>query len=61
MSAHADADELINYCKKLSVAKIKKTFLVHGDYDQQQLYSEKLKGISIKDVEIPNRGDVYEI
>ena len=61
MSAHADADELINYCKKLSVAKIKRTFLVHGDYDQQQSYSERLKEISIRDVEIPNRGDVYEI
>jgi len=61
MSAHADADELINYCKKLSIAKIRKTFLVHGDYDQQQLYSERLKEISIRNVEIPNRGDVFEI
>jgi metallo-beta-lactamase family protein len=61
MSAHADADELTNYCKSLNVMQIKKTFLVHGDYDQQQLFSERLKGISIRDIEIPERGDVFEI
>ena len=61
MSAHADADELTNYCQKLSVAKIKKTFLVHGDYEQQQLFAERLKEINIRDVEIPDRGNVFEI
>ncbi len=61
MSAHADADELTNYCKKLNIMQIKKAFLVHGDYDQQQLFSQHLKKINIKDVEIPDRGDSFEI
>jgi metallo-beta-lactamase family protein len=61
MSAHADADELTDYCKKLNIMQIKKVFLVHGDYDQQQLYSQRLKEISIKDVEIPMRGDLFEL
>ena len=61
MSAHADADELTNYCKKLNIMQIKKAFLVHGDYDQQQLFSQHLKKLNIKDVEIPDRGDSFEI
>ena len=61
MSAHADANELIDYCKRLNIPRIRKTFLVHGDYDQQQIYSEHLKKIGIKDVEIPERGNVFEI
>lgn len=61
MSAHADSDELTNYSKTLNSPALKKTFLVHGDYDQQQLLAARLNEINIKDVEIPKRGDVFEI
>ncbi len=61
MSGHADENELTDYCKKLNLQTIKKNFLVHGDYDQQEIFSQRLNEIGIRDVEIPKRGDVYEI
>ena len=61
MSAHADSDELTNYAKSLNTAKIKKTFLVHGEIDQQEIFAERLKTIGIKDVVIPERGNIFDI
>jgi metallo-beta-lactamase family protein len=61
MSAHADSDELTNYSKALNSANLKKTFLVHGEYEQQQLLAERLKEIGLKDIEIPKRGDAFEV
>lgn len=61
MSAHADSDELTDYVSSLNTIKIKKTFLVHGEIDQQEQFAERLKAIGIKDVVIPERGNVFDI
>ncbi len=61
MSGHADENELTDYCRKLNINSIKKVFLVHGDYEQQEIFSQRLNEIGVKDVQIPKRGDTYEI
>ncbi len=61
LSAHADSNELIDYCKKLDTAKMKKIFLVHGDLDQQEKFRTRLNEIGFPNIEIPKKGDVFEI
>ena len=61
LSAHADSNELTDYCNNLEKKKLKNIFLVHGDYDQQQKFSDRLKSIGFEKISIPSRGDVFEI
>jgi len=58
-SAHADADELIQYCEQLDRSRLQQLFIVHGDYDQQQIFMDRLKAIGFKNITIPERGDVF--
>jgi metallo-beta-lactamase family protein len=61
LSAHADSNELTEYCKMLDESRIQNLFLVHGDFDQQQKFKERLNSITIRNVSIPERGDVFKI
>lgn len=61
LSAHADSNELINYLDQLDKSRMQKVFLVHGDYDQQQKFMGRLESIGFKNIEIPNKGDVFEL
>jgi len=61
LSAHADSNELTNYCNNFDKKKMKNIFLVHGDYDQQQKFSSRLNSIGFGQIIIPNRGDVFKI
>jgi len=61
LSAHADSNELIDYVEQLDKNRMQKIFLVHGDYDQQLKFAERLKTSGFKDIVIPERGDVFEI
>ncbi|HPO55412.1 MAG TPA: MBL fold metallo-hydrolase [Ignavibacteriaceae bacterium] len=61
LSAHADSNELINYLEQLDKSRLQKIFLVHGDYDQQQKFSNRLLESGFKEVIIPERGEVFEI
>jgi len=55
-SAHADANELINYCTKLDKARMQQIFLVHGEIDQQKIFKTHLESAGFKNITIPNRG-----
>ena len=61
LSAHADSDELTNYCKQFDKEKMEKIFLVHGDFDQQEKFAARLNAIGFDKIIIPNKGDVFEI
>ncbi len=61
MSAHADSNELIEYCNKLDKGKLQNIFLVHGDEDQQDKFKKRLSENNFSSVTIPNRGDEFEI
>jgi len=60
-SGHGDYKEMISTLTTVPVDKVKKMFLVHGDYDVQLDYREELHKVGFKDVMIPRRGDTVEL
>lgn len=55
MSAHGDYDDLCHFISGQDMAKIKTMFLVHGDYDVQQEFADRLRGKGYISVVIPER------
>jgi metallo-beta-lactamase family protein len=53
MSAHGDYEDLLRFLSCQDPAMVKKVFLVHGDYDTQQNFAEKIIEKGFKEVEIP--------
>lgn len=60
-SAHADSNELFNYCDQLDKSRLQNIYLVHGDLDQQEIFKTKLEVSGFSNVTIPNKGDVIEL
>jgi metallo-beta-lactamase family protein len=60
-SAHADSNELIDYCKQLDKSRMHNFFIVHGDYDQQLKFRDRLKSIEFENIAIPQKGDVFKL
>jgi metallo-beta-lactamase family protein len=55
MSAHGDYKDLCQFVSSQDTSKIKKLFLVHGEYDVQQDFRQRLQSMGFQDVEIPGR------
>ena len=53
MSAHGDYDDLCQFLACQSPELVKSLFLVHGEYDVQQDFAERLRRKGFKDVVIP--------
>ncbi len=53
MSAHGDYNDLLQWLKCQDPKIIKKLFLVHGDYDVQMDFKNRLMSNGFPDVEIP--------
>lgn len=60
-SAHGDEKEMLNYLNGLNREKLKKTFLVHGEPDRQELFREALHQQGFRKVEIPALGQEYNL
>lgn len=60
-SAHADANELINYCSQLDKERMRQIFLVHGEIDQQEIFKTHLESTGFKNILIPKRGNAVTI
>ncbi len=60
-SAHGDQKEMIDFLNPIDKTRLKKTFLVHGDYDVQTVFMDKLRENGFKNIEIPEQGYVYQI
>ena len=60
-SAHADKNELKKYLTMFDINKMKKIFLVHGEPEQQKFLADVLKNAGFKNIEIPFRGEEYEL
>ena len=60
-SAHADYSEMITWLKCQNPSQVKRTFLVHGEYDAQKSYKEKLLAIGYNNIEIPEKGESFVI
>jgi metallo-beta-lactamase family protein len=59
MSAHGDYEDLSQWLACQDPKKVKKLFIVHGEYDVQKAFRERLIKKGFLDVEIPERH--YEI
>ena len=53
MSAHGDYEDLLHFLACQDPKDVKKLFLVHGEYDTQQKFAERLKEKGFENVEIP--------
>lgn len=61
MSAHGDYEDLLKFMSCQDPAKVKKVFLVHGEYDVQLIFKEKLIAKGYLHVEIPDRHQEFEL
>lgn len=59
MSAHGDYNDMSQWLSCQDPKQVKKLFLVHGEYDVQQDFKQRLMSKGFSDVEIPERH--YEI
>ena len=55
MSAHGDYEDLSQWLAPQQTRLVKKLFLVHGEYDVQQNFRQRLIAKGFIDIEIPER------
>lgn len=60
-SGHADRNGLLKFMGHQDKNKLKKIFLVHGEYQSMQDFAEDLKQEGYKDIEMPQYGQEYEL
>jgi metallo-beta-lactamase family protein len=53
MSAHGDYEDLLHFLACQDADKVSKIFLVHGEYEVQQRFAERIKNAGFDNVEIP--------
>jgi len=61
MSAHGDYDDLLHFISGQNTQKVKKIFLVHGEYEVQQHFRQKILNKGFQAVEIPYQHQKIEI
>ncbi|MEZ0607975.1 MBL fold metallo-hydrolase RNA specificity domain-containing protein [Fibrella sp. WM1] len=57
LSAHGDANEMLQFLSCQNPAAVKTLFLVHGDYEKQLIWKDKLTAAGFQHIAIP---DLYE-
>ncbi|MFM2135835.1 MAG: hypothetical protein RL021_1235 [Bacteroidota bacterium] len=60
-SAHADYEEMLQYLSCQQADKVRQVFLVHGDYDVQVEWREKLNRKGFRNIEIPETDSSWDI
>jgi metallo-beta-lactamase family protein len=61
MSAHGDYEDLLHFLSCQDPGKVKTLFLVHGEFDVQTGFRERLLDAGFAHVEIPERHQAFEI
>lgn len=56
-SAHGDYQEMLEFLSCQDPAQVKTVFLVHGEYEKQLIWQEKLLAAGFDNVVIPDMGD----
>lgn len=59
LSAHGDYEDLSQWLAGQDARGVKKLFLVHGEYDVQQAFKQRLLKKGFLDIEIPARHDEF--
>ena len=52
---------MIDFLNPLDKARLKKTFLVHGEYESQTVFRDKLMENGFSNIEIPEQGNEFEL
>ncbi|MBP6335345.1 MAG: MBL fold metallo-hydrolase [Bacteroidia bacterium] len=60
-SAHADYNEMLDYLSCQEPSQVRKTFLVHGEYDSQLKWKEKLQQKGFAHIEIPELNSKWQL
>ncbi len=60
-SGHGDYKEMIGFLNCQEKASIKRTFIVHGEYETQKKYVEYLEEDGFRNIEIPAKGQEFVI
>jgi metallo-beta-lactamase family protein len=61
-SAHADRAELLSWAARIQAeGDLKRVFLVHGEEESMAALAEGLRGQGVAQVELPERGQVFEL
>lgn len=60
-SAHGDYKEMIKYLGCQDASKVKQLFLVHGEYEVQLRYREKLEAAGFRHIVIPEQDQVVKL
>lgn len=58
-SGHGDYNEMKSFLKCQDSSQIKKTFLVHGEFETQKFYQNELLKVGFKNIEIPQSGQEF--
>ncbi len=59
-SGHGDQQEMINFLSNQDKDKVDKIFLVHGNYERQQVFADALKSEGYSKIHIPDLGEEIE-
>ena len=61
MSAHGDYEDLLKFVACQDPSGVQSVFLVHGEYDVQQRFRERLMDKGFADVQIPERHQRFDL
>jgi len=60
-SGHGDYQEMADFIGCQDTGQVKKTFLVHGEYEAAKFYANYIKDRGFKNIEIPKAGREFEL
>ncbi len=60
-SGHGDYQEMADFIGCQNAGEVKKTFLVHGEYEAAKFYANYIKERGFKNIEIPEAGSEFEL
>jgi metallo-beta-lactamase family protein len=60
-SGHGDRNDLLNFVQMQSPETLKNIFLVHGEASSMESFKETLAEVGYPNVEIPAKGQSYEL
>lgn len=60
-SGHGDYNEMIQFLNCVDKELLRKVFLVHGEYEVQKTYRQRLKENGFNSIEIPEFGQEYDV
>lgn len=60
-SGHGDRDDLMQFVEMQSPETLRRVFLVHGEYESMESFRDTLAEAGYPQVEIPRKGQTYEL